>query len=59
MNGIHLDQEAFVRHLRAGTAQPELTSRAPQLLQNRNYTHLSITDGCTGGDPNRKHSKFE
>ena len=23
------------------------------------YTHLSITDGCTGCDPNRKQSKFE
>ena len=34
INGIHLDQEAFVRHLRAGTAQPELTSKSPQLLQN-------------------------
>ena len=39
MNGIHLDQEAFVRHLRAGTAQPELTSRSPQLLQNLYNTH--------------------
>jgi hypothetical protein len=35
MNGVHLDQEAFVRHLRAGSAQPELTSSSPQLGQSR------------------------
>jgi hypothetical protein len=29
------------------------------LLQNRHYTHLSITDECAGCDPNRKKSKFE
>jgi len=41
MNGIHLDQEAFVLHLRVGTAQPELTIRSPQLLKYRRYTHWS------------------
>lgn len=39
MNGIHVDQEAFVRHLRTGTAQPELISRSPQLLENRDCNH--------------------
>ena len=39
MNGIHLDQEAFVRQLRAGTAQPELTSRSQQPSQNRGTAH--------------------
>jgi hypothetical protein len=29
------------------------------LLQHLYYTHLSITDGWTGCDPNRKKSKFE
>jgi hypothetical protein len=30
-----------------------------RLTKNRHYNHLSITDGWTGCDPNRKQSKFE
>ena len=52
MNGIHLDQEAFVRQLRAGSAQPELTSRSPQQSQNRGSAHpmredVKKKDFCT------------
>ena len=30
-----------------------------QLAKDPHYTHLSITDGCTGCAPNRKQSKFK
>ena len=35
MTGIHLDQEAFVRHLRAGTAQFHLQLSAAQVVTRR------------------------
>lgn len=35
MTGIHLDQEAFVRHLRAGTAQFRLQLSAAQVVTRR------------------------
>ena len=36
-----------------------LRSRFLRLAKHLYHTHLSITDGCTGCDPNRKQSKFE
>ena len=35
MTGIHLDQEAFVRHLRAGTAQFHLQLSAAKVVTRR------------------------
>jgi hypothetical protein len=35
MTGIHPDQEAFVRHLRAGTAQFHLQLSAAQVVTRR------------------------
>jgi hypothetical protein len=37
----------------------EAASGVYGLANNRHYTHLSITDGWTGCDPNRKQAKFE
>ena len=47
--GLRRRRESFV------SSHRETTVTAPVL----DSTHLSITDGCTGCDPNRKQSKFE